>query len=86
MGAAIALSSKGHQVAVVEAASQLEAGGAGIAIPPNSSRILKSWGLERSFLAKVVWPQSMQLRRYTTGEVVGRTELNPALQDKYGFP
>jgi salicylate hydroxylase len=84
--AAIALKRKDHQVIVIEAASQLQEIDAGIQIPPNSSRILKSWGLETNFLAKGVWPKSMALKRYATGEVIGRTEMNPTLQDRYGFP
>ncbi|TVY41324.1 FAD-dependent monooxygenase [Lachnellula occidentalis] len=86
LGAAIALKRKGHQVSVVEAASQLQEIGAGIQVPPNSSRILKSWGLESKFMAKVMWPKSVAIRRYATGEVIGRTKMNPILQDIYGFP
>ncbi|TVY16356.1 FAD-dependent monooxygenase OpS4 [Lachnellula arida] len=86
LGAAIALKRKGHQVSVIEAASQLQESGAGIQVPPNSLRILKSWGLETKFIAKVMCPKSVAIRRYATGEVIGRTEMNPVLQDKYGFP
>ncbi|KAF4624142.1 hypothetical protein G7Y89_g14032 [Cudoniella acicularis] len=42
LAAAIALKRKGHQVAVLESATELAEIGAGIQIPPNSSRILKS--------------------------------------------
>lgn len=86
LGAAIALKKKGHQVTVVEATSQLQEIGAGIQIPPNSSRILKSWGLEEKFLTKVVLPRSILLRRYASGEKVGRIEMNPGLENKYGYP
>lgn len=86
LGAAIALRRKGHHVTVVESASQLSEIGAGIQIPPNSSRILKSWGLEEKFLEKVVWPTRMQIRRYATAEIVGMPEIHPFMNEHYGCP
>jgi salicylate hydroxylase len=86
LGAAIALKRKGHDVAVLESATELNEIGAGIQIPPNSSRILISYGLEQKFLEKVVWPRKMQLRRYATGDIVGFAEFHPAMSETYGFP
>ncbi|TVY82182.1 FAD-dependent monooxygenase OpS4 [Lachnellula suecica] len=86
LGAAIALRKKGHLVTVVEAAPQLQEVGAGIQVPPNSTRILKSWGLEEKFLANIVLPKNTLLRRYATGEVVGRVDANPESEQKYGYP
>ena len=60
--------------------------GAGIQIPPNSSRILYQYGLGEKFLEKVVWPQHFAFRRYATGELLGTTPLNPHLTQKYGYP
>lgn len=54
LGAAIALARKGHRVTVLEAALELNEVGAGIQIPPNSSRILQAYGLEQKFLEKIV--------------------------------
>ncbi|KAM0425560.1 hypothetical protein ACHAPT_009091 [Fusarium lateritium] len=86
LGAAIALAAKGHDVTVLEAASALSEVGAGIQIPPNSSRVLEAYGLTPKFLEKVVWPQGFTFRRYATGEVLGTTPLHPHLSETYGFP
>jgi salicylate hydroxylase len=86
LGAAISLCRKGHSVTVVEAASQLNEVGAGIQIPPNSTRILEAYGLTSKFLKKVVWPQHIHFRRYETGEVIGSTKLHPRMTDTYGYP
>ncbi|KAH6867518.1 hypothetical protein B0T10DRAFT_419749 [Thelonectria olida] len=60
--------------------------GAGIQIPPNSSRVLSTYGLDSKFLEKVVWPQHFAFRRYATGEILGTTPLHPHLSEAYGFP
>ncbi|KAI8724227.1 FAD-binding-3 domain-containing protein [Fusarium sp. LHS14.1] len=86
LGAAIALQKKGHQVTVLEAAPALSEVGAGIQIPPNSSRILCSYGLKDKFLEKVVWPQHFAFKRYATGRLLGTTPLHPHLSEKYGSP
>jgi len=86
LGAAIALARKGHQVTVVEATSQLNEVGAGIQIPPNSSRILQSYGLEEKFLEKVVWPGNINFKRYANGEVIGSTPVHPIMSETYGYP
>ncbi|EON65108.1 hypothetical protein W97_04344 [Coniosporium apollinis CBS 100218] len=86
LGAAIALARKGHKVTVLEAASKLSEVGAGIQIPPNSSRVLDRYGLTPKFLEKVVWPQKFSFRRYSTGELLGATPLHPHLTERYGFP
>ena len=86
LGAAIALRRKGHNVTVLEAAQQLSEVGAGIQIPPNSCRVLQHYGVLDDILGHVVWPEALQFRRYSTGEVIGKTPLQPSMVDKYGFP
>lgn len=86
LGTGIALRRKGHNVTIIESASELTEIGAGIQIPPNSSRILISWELEDKFREKVVWPRRMQTRRYATGEILGLQELNLFMGDTYGYP
>jgi hypothetical protein len=86
LGASIALARKGHKVTVLEATSQLNEVGAGIQIPPNSSRILKSYGLEETVSKQIVWPSYIYFRRYCTGDVVGPTPLRPTMIEKYGYP
>jgi salicylate hydroxylase len=86
LAAGIALRKKHHEVSIIESTSEITEIGAGIQIPPNSSRILISWGLEEKFREKVVVPRRMQTRRYATGEVLGLQEVNPFMEDTYGFP
>ncbi|KAJ9615171.1 hypothetical protein H2200_001245 [Cladophialophora chaetospira] len=86
LGAAIALGRKGHQVVVLEAASHLSEIGAGIQIPPNSTRILEAYGLGGKLRELVAWPRNISLRRYATGKQLGLTPLHPHLTQTYGYP
>ena len=86
LGAAIALKKKGHNVILLEGAPELGEIGAGIQIPPNSSRILKSYGVYDSIQKVVVWPRHINFRRYATGAVIGPTPLHPDMTEQYGFP
>jgi salicylate hydroxylase len=62
--AGIALSKKGHKVTILEAASKLGEVGAGIQVPPNSTKALKYLGIYERFLDVVVWPEGINLRRW----------------------
>lgn len=86
LSAAIALKLKGHNVTVLEGASQLAEVGAGIQIPPNSSRIISSYGLQDDILKLTVWPKNIHFRRYCTGDIIGKTPLDPRMSIEYGFP
>lgn len=86
LAAAICLSRNGHRVTVIEAAAQLNEVGAGIQIPPNSSRILASYGLAERFLEKIVRPRNIQFRRYCDGEILSSAPFRGVLERKYGFP
>ena len=86
LGAAIALRRKGHEVVVLEATSKLSEIGAGIQIPPNSSRILEAYGLGDQLREQVAWPRNIALRRYATGQQRGLTPLHPHLIKTYGYP
>lgn len=86
LAAAIALCRAGHKVIVLEGAKQLSEVGAGIQVPPNTSRILDAWGLLEKFKSKVVWPSNINMRRYSTGEVIGVTPLKPRMTEVYGYP
>ncbi len=86
LGAAIALARNGHHVIVLEAASKLNEVGAGIQIPPNSTRILRGYALEEKIREKVVWPGNINLRRYATGDLITATPLDPIMSERYGYP
>lgn len=85
LGTAIALRRKGHNVTVLEAAPEIREVGAGIQIPPNSTRILHAWGLKGELLKKVVWPKAINMRRYDNGKVIGLTPLDPEMEKAYGY-
>ena len=51
---ALALATDGHQVTVLEGAEKFEEVGAGIRVPPNSSRLMLRWGVDFSGLKKEV--------------------------------
>ncbi|KAM6509530.1 hypothetical protein FALCPG4_017181 [Fusarium falciforme] len=53
LGAAVALHQAGHDVEVFEQSSFLNEVGAAIHIPPNATRVLKSWGCDLSSLKPV---------------------------------
>lgn len=86
LGAAIALRRKGHTVTVLEGAPKLAEVGAGIQIPPNSSRILAAYGVLPDIEKLVVWPKNIHFRRYCTGDIIGRTPLDPRMKEQYDFP
>lgn len=86
LSAAIALRLKGHSVLVVEGAPQLGEVGAGIQVPPNSSRILKQYGIYDEVQKCAVLPKNIHFRRYATGVIIGRTPLDPAMTEQYGTP
>ncbi|KAI9482732.1 MAG: hypothetical protein EXX96DRAFT_647567 [Benjaminiella poitrasii] len=86
LATAIAVKRAGHNVIVLEGAKQLSEVGAGIQVPPNTSRVLDAWGLLDRFKPKVAWPSKINMRRYSTGEVIGSTPLKPTMIERYGYP
>ena len=60
--------------------------GAGIQIPPNSSHILKRYGLLEKLEAVAVRPNALVFRSYRDGQVLHALELDPAAEKKYGSP
>jgi salicylate hydroxylase len=78
LATAVALRRKGYAVHMPAPAALLMEVGAGIQIPPNSSHLLESWGL-KELLKKVVWPKSINMRRYKNGDIIGATPLDPKM-------
>ena len=86
LAAAIALVRKGHTATILEQAQQLAEVGAGIQIPPNSSRLLVDWGLEPFLREHIVEPECITLRRWQDGSAIGYTKLKPDFSVKYQAP
>lgn len=83
---ALFLRRNGHDVTVFEASKQLSEVGAGIQIPPNSTRILDHYGLNEALENVVVKPSHINLRRYANGLPIGKTPLIPEMVQNHGFP
>lgn len=86
LAAALGLAIAGHSVTLLEQASILSEVGAGIQIPPNSSKILIEWGLRDQMEQHSLKPKSVIFRSYKDGKILSNQPLNPFTTDKYGFP
>ncbi|KAI9801267.1 MAG: hypothetical protein M1833_002837 [Piccolia ochrophora] len=86
LAAAVGIRLAGHQVTILEQAAELGEIGAGIQIPPNSSRILKRWGLMDIVEAHSVRPRDFILRSYRNGNVLSKQNLVPFAEERYGAP
>jgi salicylate hydroxylase len=60
--------------------------GAGIQIPPNSSRLLHDWGLGPRLDAATVHPGAMILRRWEDGRPIGFTDVGPKFRSMFHAP
>lgn len=61
LGAAIAILLAGHDVLVLESASEIAEVGAGIQILPNSSRVLQTWGMKKSLERYATKPKCVNM-------------------------
>ncbi|CAG9988599.1 unnamed protein product [Clonostachys byssicola] len=86
LATSIALAREGHAVTILEQASALAEVGAGIQIPPNSSRLLLKWGLGPLFEGKAVEPRGITFRRWETGNAIGYTRLIPDFRSSFEAP
>ena len=86
LGAAFCLTQAGHRVTIIESSSVIGEVGAGIQVSPNSSRLLRRWGLERHLDEIAVKPEGIAFRRYDTGELVGFTKWEGVTERNYGSP
>jgi salicylate hydroxylase len=86
LGAALALAKIGHAVTVFEADDGLNESGGGLQLSPNCTRILDDYGLTEELSANAMHLDAIKFRRYSTGEIIGQTNLRPHMTEKYGFP
>ena len=86
LGAAFCLTQAGHRVTIIESSPMIGEVGAGIQISPNSSRLLRRWGLGTHLDDIAVKPEGVAIRRYDTGERVGFTEWGEVMKREYGAP
>jgi salicylate hydroxylase len=60
--------------------------GAGIHIPPNSGRLLHRWGVFEHLEKWAAQPESINIRRWEDGRMIGRTALDAMFQKDFKSP
>lgn len=60
--------------------------GAGIQIPPNSSKLLSRWGVMDVMSDQAVRPDGISFRRWENGDRIGFTDLSESFVDLCGAP
>ncbi|KAF2140958.1 uncharacterized protein K452DRAFT_359381 [Aplosporella prunicola CBS 121167] len=85
LATAVALAQRGHDVTVFEQAPVLVEVGAGIQVPPNSTKLLRRWGVE-PHVKDFVEPKAINFRRWENGAVIGHTQLIPDCRTAFGAP
>ncbi|KAK3718852.1 hypothetical protein LTR37_004768 [Vermiconidia calcicola] len=87
LSAAIAAALAQHKVIVLEAARELAEIGAGLQCTPNSTKIFKQFGVYDALEPKAAEPTFLQVRRYSDGRVLSRTDdFNLEMRSKYDAP
>ncbi|KAF2095114.1 FAD/NAD(P)-binding domain-containing protein [Rhizodiscina lignyota] len=86
LAAAIGIAKAGHRVTIIERAPALAEIGAGIQIPPNSTRILKQWGILENVESLSDRPEEFIFRSYRDGKVLSSVNLPALSEGKYGQP
>jgi salicylate hydroxylase len=86
LSTAFCLTQAGHRVTIVESSPSIGEVGAGIQVSPNSSRLLRRWGLEKHLEEIADEPEGITFRRYNTGERVGYTKWAGLMERDYGSP
>lgn len=86
LATAISLTLSGHKVRVFEQAPAFGEVGAGIQVPPNSTRLFLSWGVGPHIEQYISEPHTINLRRWKDGSLIGTTKLKPDFRHKYNAP
>ncbi|KAL2041259.1 hypothetical protein N7G274_006204 [Stereocaulon virgatum] len=86
LAAAIGIARAGHRVTILEQAPVLGEIGAGIQIPPNSSLILKHFGLLEKIESVSVRPSDFIIRSYRDGAILNKLNMVPYAENRYGVP
>ncbi|KAM0514739.1 hypothetical protein ACHAPE_006413 [Trichoderma viride] len=82
---AIALGQSGHQVTILDAASQLAELGAGVQMTPQALRYLFQWGLEEHLLAESIIPKNLHVWDGSSGNLLGHVRIRE-MENQYGAP
>ncbi|WP_433409746.1 FAD-dependent monooxygenase [Saccharomonospora azurea] len=86
LATAAALKKWGVRCDVYEQAEHLREVGAGLQLAPNASAVLYRLGLAEPLRRVAVRPAAVEMRRWDTGTLLGRTELGAACEERYAAP
>lgn len=86
LAAAFACARAGADVQVFEQARAFSEVGAGVQLGPNVTRVLDGWGLGSQLRDAAAGPQSLVVRDADHGRELGRMQLGPAFEARYGAP
>ncbi|KAF2121867.1 hypothetical protein BDV96DRAFT_639948 [Lophiotrema nucula] len=82
----IALRQSGHHVTILEQVLDIAEVGAGIQMPPNSTRILARWEVLDKLSEHINFMEANSLRSWKDDTELGRVLLMPGVADHYGAP
>ena len=86
LAAALAISRSGQDVRLFERACAFSEVGAGIQLGPNVVRVLHHWGLAEALASVAAFPDQLEVRSASSGQVLGRLRLGEAMAQRYGAP
>jgi salicylate hydroxylase len=84
--AALALTQRGFQVTLLEAADRLEEVGAGLQLSPNAARVLVALGIAERLKPHIVVPEHLVVRNARSGRLLAQGALGATCAQRYGAP
>lgn len=84
--AALALSGRGHGIAVIERRTGFGEPGAGIQLSPNATGVLDGLGLGPALARIASEPSGITIRSLRSGREIGRVALGPRMRRLHGAP
>ncbi|PMB67238.1 3-hydroxybenzoate 6-hydroxylase 1 [Beauveria bassiana] len=87
LSAAIATRLEGHRCTLLEKAPEFHEVGAGLQLTPNSTRLLRRWGVLDKLRSKAGIPTQLTVRRYDGSKVLSRADgWDETMQSQYDAP
>ncbi|KIX10233.1 uncharacterized protein Z518_01314 [Rhinocladiella mackenziei CBS 650.93] len=86
LAAGLGILKAGHRVTIIERAPTLGEIGAGIQVPPNTTRILHRWSILDNLTSLSDRPRNSILRSYRDGNILSSLDLRKCSETLYGHP
>lgn len=84
--AALALNRQGHEIVVLDRASQLSEVGAGLQLSPNACAVLDELGMLEILQPLAYSPEYLQIRSGKSGDLIAKVALGSYLKKRHGHP